>query len=130
MSAKVRNYTIAGAVLGALLAGLIAVLVIFCEDKCVIAQKIGQFFSSTPAYLATRINSSDPFVTVVFFLYWIVVGGVFGFLAGMKQPLGKALAIALTVILAIAHAMAQAEISREIEEAIQALTGLFSGKLG
>ncbi len=127
MSAKGRNYTITGTVLGLLLAGIIALLVIFCEDKFVIAQKIGQFFASAPAYLATRINSSDPFVTVAFFLYWAVIGGVFGSFAGIKQPLGKALALALIVILAIAHAMAQAEISREIEEAVQALTGLFSG---
>jgi hypothetical protein len=117
-------------VLGLLLAGIIALLVIFCEERCVIAQKVGQFFASTPAYLASRINSSDPFVTVVFFLYWAVMGGVFGFFAGMKQPLGKALAIALIVILAIAHAMAQAALSREIEEAIQALTSLFPGKTG
>ena len=125
MDTNIKRSTIAGMAAGLLSAGLLALLVVFCGESCVLTQKAGMFFGSTPVYLASAINSSDPFVTAVYLIYWTVLGGLFGFLLGLKRPVMIKVVIGLALVLVVVHYLLMVQVTRAIEDAIKALAGLF-----
>jgi uncharacterized membrane protein YfhO len=125
MDSNAKRSAIIGGGFGFIFSVVVALAVNFCGSKCEITQKVGLFIGSVPAYLAAKINSSDPFVTVVFIIYWILVGGVIGFISSLKTPKVKIIMALLVIILVIAHYVAMTELSKDISRAVQALGDLF-----
>ena len=87
------------------------------------------FLSGIPILIfSTKLNIPEALVNVSFFVYWIVLGGVIGWLAAGKKALSKIALILLIVAVIVSHRFVQTKLERDIEAALEALGSLFKGE--
>lgn len=111
---KIRHPVVIGAIVGITFASAIAVLAQLNNnwDNEALRTAIN-FLVSVPAFaLAARFHASGMLINILFFVNWILVGGVAGWLLGRKNMVSKILLIVLIVSLAISHQKTQANIER------------------
>ncbi|MBI4388086.1 MAG: hypothetical protein HY582_03480 [Candidatus Omnitrophica bacterium] len=78
-------------------------------------QFILRFLGGPPAYLAWQIGRIEWLAWVFFFVYWMLVGMVFGLLFQHTSLQRATLTICFLVLLAIIHRTAQIYMNSEVE---------------
>ncbi|MBN2482780.1 MAG: hypothetical protein JXD21_01100 [Candidatus Omnitrophica bacterium] len=120
---KIVTYSwIKGALCGLGGGGLLMILGVFG-----IAEKLGLdgiilFFASVPVLFVLRMPQpiSEPFVTLIVFLYWIIMGAIAGWMLPRKK-IGKITVTIFFVFLFFFHLQAKLSIEKDIQDAISAL---------
>ena len=78
---KMKKSVLIGAVIGIGMGIAIALLGILNQGVNVPLQSIVNFFGSVPTYFIMAYNLSTPTGIIVFFVYWAIIGIIFGLLA-------------------------------------------------
>lgn len=122
--------TLIGAVVGLCLAAAVMLLAWFNQDGSEALQAIINFFASLPALLlvVAPFDVPESLQIILFFIYWALVGGIIGWLAGKDHAIHRIAIVVVIVVLILSHWAAKAKLERDIEAAIRAFVGaLFGG---
>jgi len=110
-----------------------AFVVLMCwlgQDGNETLQALANVLSSVPVLLTLRLGFSAQHNHVIIFIYWIVIGGVLGFLVGFKRPIPGMVAIVMLVVLLVFHELAQRRVAQDLAAAAEALGDVLSGGMG
>ena len=83
------------------------------------------FITSIPTFLfEAKLNMPQLVQNVLFFIYWVLVGAIFGWLAGRKGMFSKMLFVILIGGLIIVHRIVQVKLEKELAAALEAIGGM------
>ncbi len=109
-----------------------AVIVVFAKindspDGSEVLREIINFLAASPAVIFAALKMPQVVQNISFFIYWALVGGVFGWLLGQKKAPFKIAALVLLVGLVILHHLANVKMSHEIGGALRAFGEWLAG---
>jgi len=78
-------------------------------------QSIINFFGCTAAFFVMDYNLSEFVGIIIFFVYWALVGGIFGLLLSQRSLKRYILIFSFIVILIVGHRMLQIKLENSIE---------------
>ena len=121
--ANIRKSMLIGAVSGLGFAGVVLLLAWLNggPDGSNILREIINFVAALPVVIFTALKIPQVVQNIPFFIYWALVGGVFGWLLGQKKAPFKIAALVFVFGLVILHYLANVKMSREIGGALRAL---------
>lgn len=94
------------------------------SDNSECLRLIINFLASVPVAL---FNMPRVLLNVLFFVYWILVGTVIGWLIGHKGKFARVAALMLVTALAIVHWIVKLRIEQDIDAAMRALGQWLTG---
>ncbi len=120
-----------GAIIGLLIAmitALFATLNNVWDNEAL--RSIINFIASVPTLLCSSwLDLPQVFQQILFFVYWAVIGGLFGMLLSRKKSLIKTSCVIIAILsLVIAHRVVQVTLEAELGDALRGLEALFTGK--
>jgi len=97
------------------------------QDRSEILQAITNFFASLPTFIGLKLKLPQALLGVLFFIYWALVGGVFGLLMKLERRVWRLTTISLMVIFATLHWIADVKLTGDIEAAVRAVVEALIG---
>lgn len=128
---SVKRPTIIGCRSG-LVIGVVILLFAWLNDEWdnEILRSIINFLGSVPTLVfGAKFNISGLLQNISFFIYWVLLGGIVGWLVSQKHPLFKGAMLILIAGLFILHRMVQVNLERELEAAMETLYKAFIAKV-
>jgi len=119
--------TAAGGLIGLAVAAGVMGLVWLNQDRSEILQAITNFFASLPTFIGLKLKLPQALLGVLFFIYWALVGGVFGLLMKLERRVWRLTTISLMVIFATLHWIADVKLTGDIEAAVRAVVEALIG---
>lgn len=125
MGANIKKSIIIGIIIGL----SVAVVVILCaklnRNDNEVFQSGVNFLAGVPTFMAMVYNLSELAAIMVYFVYWALIGAIFGLLAGLRQPRRYIPIFILLVALIIMHRTLQVRLEREITDIVGAVLKAF-----
>ena len=92
-----------------------------------VTKSVINFLSSVPVYIFTiKLDMPEIVATLLLFGYWILAGGILGFLLGCKKPSLNIIALAFVIALLALHYKTSLCISRDLETAVKSFGNFFT----
>ena len=86
-----------------------------------IVQTIANFFVSLPLVISWALKFPDIISVIVVVIYWVIIGGIIGWLLSRRRLMSQLTAVVLIVALAVSHWAAKVKLEGEIEAAVRAV---------
>ena len=116
-----KKSVLIGAVIGIGTGIAIALLGILNQGANEPLQSTVNFFGSVPTYFIMTYNLSTPTGIIVFFVYWAIIGIIFGLLAELPIKRRYILITIFLICFIVAHRLAQVAMGREMQEIMNSL---------
>ncbi|MDP6685624.1 MAG: hypothetical protein QGI05_01580 [Candidatus Omnitrophota bacterium] len=126
MSRGIKRYVLIGAIvgLGISLATLLLAKLNSGPNSNECLRAVVHFLASVPVAL---FNIPQTVLNILFFVYWILVGGAIGWFLGHKGIFAKLLAFVLLAGIIISHLMVKVKIEQDLEAVADAVGQLIKG---
>lgn len=124
MRVSARRSTAIGAVSGLSMAAVVVLLAWLNGGPggSETLQTIINFFASLPTLVLSASFNIPTFLQIVlFFVYWVLVGGILGWLLSRQHLLFKVTALVLVVGLIVSHWVAQVKLEHELDMLLRAI---------
>ena len=116
-----KKSVLIGAIIGIGMGIAIALLGILNQGANEPLQSTVNFFGSVPTYFIMAYNLSTPTGIIVFFVYWAIIGIIFGLLAELPIKRRYILITIFLICFIVAHRLAQVAMGREMQEIMNSL---------
>ncbi len=117
-----------GFILGLIFAALILAFSALNRGENPKIQSVINFLCSVPVFIASKFHAyaGDPFIIFTFFIYWGLVGLVFGLISRVEHHSKAFIFIVFLLFLLVVHWLAKVRLEHQIDAAMQAFANIIT----